>query len=169
MNLIPGNIPHIPRMKNTNLKAKQLKEDAFRRIAVGPMQGTIICFSMSPRCDILGYEYTYSAFCILKRYFTLLGFKNVEYVQKEDKYGTIYIADVVYLSYLDGLKRIFIARERYEDAERVKKTIDIYEYKIFCEMKENAQRQSMNMWEEELSRMYEERYRNNKKNPQSEE
>nr|DAL62988.1 MAG TPA_asm: hypothetical protein [Caudoviricetes sp.] len=90
MNLIPGNIPHIPRMKNTNLKAKQLKEDAFRRIAVGPMQGTIICFSMSPRCDILGYEYTYSAFCILKRYFTLLGFKNVEYVQKEDKYGTIF-------------------------------------------------------------------------------
>lgn len=80
-----------------------------------------------------------------------------------------HIADVVYLSYLDGLKRIFIARERYEDAERVKKTIDIYEYKIFCEMKENAQRQSMKMWEEDLSRMYDERYRNNKKNPQSEE
>jgi hypothetical protein len=65
-----------------------------------------------------------------------------------------HIADVVYLNYLDGLQRIFIARERFEDAEKLKKIIAIYEYKIFCEMKENANRQTSNMWEEDLDRMW---------------
>ena len=65
-----------------------------------------------------------------------------------------HIADVVYLSYLDGLLRVFIDRERFEDAEKLKETIAVYEYKIFCEMKENANRQTSNMWEEDLGRMY---------------
>lgn len=41
MSLIPKNMPHIPRMKNTNLEARLLKEDVFRKIAVGPMCGEI--------------------------------------------------------------------------------------------------------------------------------
>lgn len=90
MIFIPENIPHIPRMKNTNFVARQLKEDVIKRIAVGPMQGEIVCYKMAPRCDRVGYEYTDSAFRILRRYLTLLGFKNVEYIKKEDKYGTIF-------------------------------------------------------------------------------
>lgn len=90
MSLIPKNMPHIPRMKNTNFVARQLKEDVIRQIAVGPMQGEIVCYKMAVRCDRIGYEYTESAFRILRRYLTLLGFKNVEYIKKEDKYGTIF-------------------------------------------------------------------------------
>lgn len=41
MSIIPKNMPHIPRMKNTNLEARQLKEDVFRKIAVGPMREEI--------------------------------------------------------------------------------------------------------------------------------
>ncbi len=88
MSLIPKNITRIPRIKNTNFVARQLKEDVFRNIAVGPMQGEIVCYKMAARCDRVGYEYTDSAFRILRRYLTLLGFKNVEYTKKEDKYGT---------------------------------------------------------------------------------
>lgn len=89
MSIIPKNMPRIPRMKNTNLEARQLKEDVFRKIAVGPMQGEIVCYKMAVRCDRIGYEYTDSAFRILTRYFTLLGFEKVEYRQKEDEYGTL--------------------------------------------------------------------------------
>lgn len=90
MSFIFENMPRIPRMKNTNLEARQLKEDVFRKIAVGPMRGEIVCYRMAIRCDRIGYEYTESAFRILRRYLTLLGFKNVEYIKKEDKYGTIF-------------------------------------------------------------------------------
>lgn len=89
MSLIPKNMPHIPRMKNTNFVARQLKEDVFREIAVGPIRGEIVCYRMAVRCDRIGYEYTDSAFRILRRYFTLLRFEKVEYRQKEDKYGTL--------------------------------------------------------------------------------
>ena len=41
MSLIPKNMPYIPRMKNTNFVARQLKEDVVRQIAVGPMRGEI--------------------------------------------------------------------------------------------------------------------------------
>ena len=74
-----------------------------------------------------------------------------------------HIADVVYLSYLDGLQRILVARERYEEAEQVKKTISVYEYKVFCEMKENENRQTSKMWEEDLDRMYYSHKQNKKK------
>ena len=41
MSLIFKNLLRIPRIKNTNFEARQLKEDVFRKIAVGPMRGEI--------------------------------------------------------------------------------------------------------------------------------
>ena len=50
-------------------------------------------------------------------------------VRSTDEYikYTKHVTDLVYLNYLDGLQRIMVNREQYEEAEIVKRTIAIRE------------------------------------------
>lgn len=89
-------------------------------------------------------------------------------VRSTDEYikYTKHVTDVVYLNYLDGLQRVMVNKEHFEEAEIIKNTIAIKEKMIMAVIKNNRDMQMRIYTQEELKDIFK---NSNRKNTEYEE
>ena len=83
----PESIPSKVMGKATNFLAREIKDQIFKAMKEGPVRGRIVSTKVEALSNEFAVSYVESAYMIVKRYLTILGFKNVVYERKDECYN----------------------------------------------------------------------------------